>query len=110
MRPARYLTRGLVFLDMGFRDWAEAELRVFESWKGLPPRAPLGSLAVYDDYGLAAQKRTRGPTRARLLSVRAGAAGSTDTFKLAQLPCSVSRRRDGPTASVSECPRTWSTR
>lgn len=50
-----YLARGLVFLDMGFRDWAEAELRVFESWKGLPPRALLALSAVYDDYGLASR-------------------------------------------------------
>ncbi|MBP2680406.1 MAG: Outer rane lipoprotein, partial [Candidatus Krumholzibacteriota bacterium] len=36
-----YLSRGLVFLEMGFRDWAESELRIFESWKSLPPRALL---------------------------------------------------------------------
>jgi soluble lytic murein transglycosylase len=50
-----YLARGLIFLDMGFRDWAEAELRVFESWKGLPPRALLALSAVYDEYGLASR-------------------------------------------------------
>jgi soluble lytic murein transglycosylase len=50
-----YLARGLVFLEMGFRDWAEGELRIFESWKGLPPRAILALSAVYDDYGLASR-------------------------------------------------------
>jgi soluble lytic murein transglycosylase len=50
-----YLERGLVFLEMGFRDWAETELRFFESWKGLPPRALLSLSALYDEHGLASR-------------------------------------------------------
>jgi len=47
-----YLNRGRVFLEMGFRDWAEVELRVFESWEGLPARAQLELAAVYEDFAL----------------------------------------------------------
>ena len=49
---AAYLTRGRAFLEMGFRDWAEDELRVVESKEELPPRGYLELGALYDDFAM----------------------------------------------------------
>jgi soluble lytic murein transglycosylase len=59
-----YLARGLVFLEMGFRDWAETELRIFESRKGIPSRALVALSRVYDEYG-APSRAVRAVQRAR---------------------------------------------
>jgi soluble lytic murein transglycosylase len=47
-----YLIRGRAFLEMGFRDWAERELRILESKGPLPPRGYLELGALYDDFAM----------------------------------------------------------
>ncbi len=47
-----YLERGRVFLQMGFRDWAERELRIVESKKKLPARVYLELGVLYDDFAM----------------------------------------------------------
>jgi len=47
-----YLERGRVFLQMGFRDWAERELRIVESKKNLPARVYLELGVLYDDFAM----------------------------------------------------------
>ena len=49
---AGYLVRGRAFLQMGFRDWGEEELRTVESRERLPPRAYLELGALYDDFAM----------------------------------------------------------
>ena len=49
---AVYLIRGRAFLQMGFRDWGEEELRTVESKEKLPPRACLEIGALYDDFAM----------------------------------------------------------
>ncbi len=49
---AAYLVRGRAFLHMGFRDWAEAELRVVESGEKVPARAYMELAMLYDDFAM----------------------------------------------------------
>ena len=46
------LLRGRLFLEVGFRDWAERELRVLEKQGRLPPRVDLELGGLYDDYAM----------------------------------------------------------
>jgi soluble lytic murein transglycosylase len=48
---AVYLQRGRVFLQMGFRDWAEVELKVLES-RRLPARVSFELGVLYDDFAM----------------------------------------------------------
>lgn len=47
-----YLRRGRYFLQMGFRDWAEEELRVLEMGDGLSPRVWFELGVLYDDFAM----------------------------------------------------------
>jgi soluble lytic murein transglycosylase len=49
---ALYLERGRQFLQMGFRDWAEIELRVLESNYKLPPKYWFELGVLYDDFAM----------------------------------------------------------
>lgn len=49
---ALYLERGRQFLQMGFRDWAELELRVLESDYDLSPRYWFELGVLYDDFAM----------------------------------------------------------
>jgi tetratricopeptide (TPR) repeat protein len=46
------LDRGRAFLEMGFTDWAEAELTAFESAGGVPPWAWMELGALFDDFAV----------------------------------------------------------
>ncbi|MFQ5512195.1 MAG: transglycosylase SLT domain-containing protein [Candidatus Krumholzibacteriia bacterium] len=48
---AVYLQRGRLFLQMGFRDWAELELQVLES-RRLPARVSFELGVLYDDFAM----------------------------------------------------------
>ncbi len=48
-----FLVRGEAFLEMGFIDWAEAELAAFESADGVPPRAWMELGALLDDFAVS---------------------------------------------------------
>jgi len=49
---AEYLVRGRAFLEMGFRDWGEAELRAAESAATRSARADLALGVLYDDFAM----------------------------------------------------------
>ncbi|UCH85615.1 MAG: transglycosylase SLT domain-containing protein, partial [Candidatus Latescibacterota bacterium] len=51
-RAAVYVERGGRFLEMGFRDWAEQELRALEASGKLPARLNLELGVLYDDYAM----------------------------------------------------------